>query len=176
MQLAWISMRRYVAASGQDGQCAGSPWTAHRQHINCITPVLMHMPWHTLFCCCVQADPASAEDQPVFLYHKAYLRPGAAPPPAEPLPMLEVTGDFKTIKVTIFCLNAGAVAGAYACRSLTGRAHDTSLLAVSWCCYVTVPPIVFLIAAPFVCSAWAAICWAAPPAAVSAQPADPGPA
>ncbi|WIA42046.1 hypothetical protein OEZ86_009334 [Tetradesmus obliquus] len=37
------------------------------------------------------ADPAAAEDQPVFLYHKAYLRPGAAPPPAEPLPMLEVT-------------------------------------------------------------------------------------
>lgn len=35
-------------------------------------------------------DPASAEDAPVFLYHKAFLRPGAAPPPAEPLPLLEV--------------------------------------------------------------------------------------
>jgi hypothetical protein len=31
----------------------------------------------------------------VFLYHKAYLRPGAAPPPAEPLLMLEVTGEHK---------------------------------------------------------------------------------
>lgn len=39
-----------------------------------------------------QADAAAAEDTPVFLYHKAYLRPGAAPPPQEPLPMLEVTG------------------------------------------------------------------------------------
>jgi hypothetical protein len=39
-----------------------------------------------------QADAAAAEDSPLFLYHKAYLRPGAPPPPQEPLPMLEVTG------------------------------------------------------------------------------------
>eukprot|EP00879_Flechtneria_rotunda_P005637 GHRR01005934.1.p1 GENE.GHRR01005934.1~~GHRR01005934.1.p1 ORF type:complete len:1224 (+),score=620.67 GHRR01005934.1:482-4153(+) len=39
----------------------------------------------------LQADPSAAEDQPVFLYHKVYLRPGAAPPLSEPLPMMEVT-------------------------------------------------------------------------------------
>ncbi|KAF8059682.1 ATG11 [Scenedesmus sp. PABB004] len=36
------------------------------------------------------ADPAAAEDLPVFLYHKAFLRPGAEPPPAEPLPLQDV--------------------------------------------------------------------------------------
>lgn len=43
-------------------------------------------------CAAVQADAASAEDTPVFLYHKLYLRPGAAPPAQDPLPVFEVTG------------------------------------------------------------------------------------
>ncbi|KAI8470000.1 MAG: hypothetical protein J3K34DRAFT_521683 [Monoraphidium minutum] len=36
------------------------------------------------------ANPAAAEDHPVFLYHKAFLRPGARPPPLEPVPQLAV--------------------------------------------------------------------------------------
>eukprot|EP00882_Tetradesmus_deserticola_P020830 GHRQ01022514.1.p2 GENE.GHRQ01022514.1~~GHRQ01022514.1.p2 ORF type:complete len:116 (-),score=20.90 GHRQ01022514.1:68-415(-) len=72
----------------------GSPlWSACC--LSCL--VLLHALWHARCFLCillwVQADPAAAEDQPVFLYHKAYLRTGAAPPPAEPLPMLEVTGE-----------------------------------------------------------------------------------
>ncbi|KIY92250.1 hypothetical protein MNEG_15712 [Monoraphidium neglectum] len=38
----------------------------------------------------MQLDPAAAEDQPVFLYHKAFLRPGAKPPPPEPVPQIAV--------------------------------------------------------------------------------------
>lgn len=40
-----------------------------------------------------QPDPVAAEDSPVFLYHKAFLRPGARPPPPEPLPAFAVTGE-----------------------------------------------------------------------------------
>ncbi|GBF99515.1 hypothetical protein Rsub_11949 [Raphidocelis subcapitata] len=35
-------------------------------------------------------DPAAAEDHPVFLYHKAFLRPGAKPPAQEPVPPIAV--------------------------------------------------------------------------------------
>jgi hypothetical protein len=58
-----------------------------------LTHRLLMLQWH--LCACCQADPTHAEDLPLFLYHKAYLRPGAAPPPAEPqdaLPLAEVTG------------------------------------------------------------------------------------
>lgn len=48
-----------------------------------------------LFVFPAQADVSAAEDTPVFLYHKLYLRPGAAPPPQEQLPVYEVTGGWK---------------------------------------------------------------------------------
>lgn len=38
-------------------------------------------------------DPAAAEDAPVFLYAKAFLRPGAKPPAPEPLEAFDDEGE-----------------------------------------------------------------------------------
>ncbi len=40
----------------------------------------------------MQADAMHAEDMPVFLYSKAFLRPGASMPAAETLPPFELQG------------------------------------------------------------------------------------
>jgi hypothetical protein len=42
--------------------------------------------------CPAQADAMHAEDMPVFLYSKAFLRPGAPMPAAEALPPFELQG------------------------------------------------------------------------------------
>lgn len=41
----------------------------------------------------LQTNPAAAEDLPVYLYSKAFLRPGARPPSPEPLPAVDVRGE-----------------------------------------------------------------------------------
>jgi hypothetical protein len=69
---------------------SGEPTTPHHTAHTSHSPSRHHgtSPTHPP----TQFDPTAAEDHPVFLYHKAFLRPGAKPPPADAIPPIKVEG------------------------------------------------------------------------------------